>query len=410
MDFFFWELVKCCGSWLQIGYIKGEIMRFFHLADLHIGKQLHQYSMKKEQEDILNKIVRKAQEEKPDAIVIAGDIYDKSVPSAEAVHLFDKFLTDITELTPEIAVLLISGNHDSPERLNYASEILSKHQVYISGMPPQTEEEHLKKVVLKDEYGVVNFYLMPFIKPFYVRNLWQDDGGVTYEEAVRRILEREEIDKKERNVLVAHQFFVASGEKPETSESEMAVVGGIDEVDIRVLLPFTYAALGHIHRPQKIGKPYYRYSGTPLKYSISEEKHHKSITCVELKEAGSEPVITEIPLEPLRDVRVLRGSLEEVLAQATTENKDDFLSITITDEMEPYQFNERLKEVYSHILEIRVDNTRTRTILTEAEEDFKVKTPLEICMQFFSEMQGREMTEEEETIVKEVLNEGGLES
>ena len=380
-----------------------EKMRFFLLSDLHIGKQLHRYTMKNEQEDILNKIVQAAEKEKPDAVVIAGDIYDKPVPSAEAVHLFDTFLTDLTELTPKIPVLLISGNHDSPERLDYAAEILSKHKVYISGMLPQTEQEHLKNVVLTDEYGPVNFYLLPFVKPFYVRHLWKEENVQTYEEAVQKILEREDIKEDERNVLISHQFYVSSGEKPETSESESVVVGGLDEVDVHVLRPFTYAALGHIHRPQKIGKPYYRYAGTPLKYSVSEETHRKSITCVELKEIGTEPVITEIPLEPLRDLRVLRGNLNEVLSKATEANKDDFVSVTITDEVEPYQLKERLEEVYSHILEIRVDNSRTRAILEEAEEDLKMKSPTEICMQFFEEMQGRKMTQEEEEMLKEIL-------
>lgn len=380
-------------------------MRFFHLSDLHIGKQLHRYNMRSEQEDILNKIVSAAKKERPDAIVIAGDIYDKSVPSAEAVTLFDRFLTALCEITSQIPLLLIAGNHDSAERLDYASGILQKNLVYISGMPPRTEEEYLKKVTLRDAYGAVNFYLMPFIKPFYVRGLWKEEDALSYAEAVRRVLAREKINDKERNVLVSHQFYVAGADKPKTSESEIAVAGGIDEVDVSVLAPFDYAALGHIHRPQKIGKEQFRYCGTPLKYSVSEEKQKKSITCVELGEKGTEPVITEIPLKPLREVRTLRGTLEELLEQAEKSSRDDFVSITLTDDIEPYHSKERLEEVYSHILEIRVDNERTRRILAEDTGELEQKEPFFVFAQFFEEMQGRSMTDAENRMMEEIFAE-----
>ena len=378
-------------------------MKFFHLSDLHIGKQLHHYSMRQEQSDILKKIVDITKREHPDAVVIAGDIYDKSVPSAEAVTLFDDFLTGLTEITPRIPVLMISGNHDSAERLEYASSILKNHGVYICGMPPKTEEEHLKKVTLTDAYGAVDFYLMPFIKPSYVRNLFPGETIESYEQAVKRVLEREAIDDTRRNVMVSHQFYVNAGEKPKTSDSETIMVGGVDEVDIRNLLRFDYAALGHIHRPQKIKSSSYRYCGTPLKYSISEENQKKSITCVELKEKGEKPIITEIPLPALRELMTLRGTLEEVLSAATEGNKDDFISITLTDEIDPYHPKERLEEVYSHILEIRVDNERTRNILSDDAQGIEEKSPFEIFAQFFEEMQSRSMTDAEKKQMEEIF-------
>lgn len=380
-------------------------MRFFHLSDLHIGKQLHHYNMRTEQADILDKIAAAAAEHHPDAIVIAGDIYDKAVPSAEAVTLFDGFLTALSEIVPQIPVLLISGNHDSAERLDYAKEILAKHQVYIAGMPPKTEEEHLKKVTLQDEYGAVNFYLMPFIKPFYVRNLLKEESIETYDEAVKRVLAREEINEEERNVLVSHQFYAAGKERPQTSDSETVMVGGIDEVDASVLEPFDYAALGHIHRPQKIGREACRYCGTPLKYSVSEENQEKSITYVELEEKGKEPVITTLPLIPLREVRSIMGTLEEILGQATEENREDFVSITLTDEIEPYHPKERLEEIYTHIMEIRVDNARTRRILEEDAGDLEIQDPVQVFWQFFEEIQGRSMTEAEKNKMQEVFAE-----
>lgn len=378
-------------------------MRFFHLSDLHIGKQLHRYSMRSEQEDILNKIVLAAEKEQPDAIVIAGDIYDKSVPSAEAVALFDHFLTEMKERAEQIPLLIIAGNHDSAERLDYAKELLTKNQVYISGMPPRTDEEYLKKVTLHDRYGAVNFYLMPFIKPFFVRNLLKESDTLTYDAAVRGVLAREKINPKERNVIISHQFYVAGSDRPKTSASEIAVAGGIDEVDAAVLSPFDYAALGHIHRAQKIGKPQFRYCGTPLKYSVSEEHQKKAITCVELNEKGTEPVITQIALEPLRKLRSLRGTLTDVLALATEENKDDYLSITLTDEIDPYQPKERLMEVYSHILEIRVDNARTRRILAEEVGELQLEDPAAVFAQFFEKMQGRSMSEAETRVMTDIF-------
>jgi exonuclease SbcD len=247
-------------------------MKLFHISDLHIGKQLHFYNLKDNQIEILKQITEKARQYRPDAIIIAGDIYDKSVPSAEAYQIFDQFLNDLSEISPSIPILIIAGNHDSAERLNYASSFLEKHKIYISVLPPQKEEEGLKKVVLTDEYGDVNFYLLPFTKPGYVRHLFAEGVVTSYDTAVAALIERENIDYTRRNVLVSHQFYVAGDKLPETCESEQVYisVGGIDSVDIAAVRQFDYVALGHLHGPQHIGVKQIRYSGTPLKYSVSE--------------------------------------------------------------------------------------------------------------------------------------------
>lgn len=381
-------------------------MKFFHLSDLHIGKQLHRYNLKEDQQVILKEVITYAKELRPDAIVIAGDIYDKSVPSAEAVNVFDEFLTDLSEITPEIPILIISGNHDSPDRLKYASEILKRHHIYLAGNVPERPEEHIEKVTLHDAYGEVDFYLLPFMKPAYVRNIFVDETPETYSDAVREIIKREKIDYKDkRNVLVSHQFYVGEkAESPETCDSEVFSVGGIDNVDIGSVKEFDYVALGHLHGAQCIGKPEIRYCGTLLKYSVSESTQNKSLTVVTLKEKGEKPEIENYPLHPLRDVRKKKGTLDEIIKEAQETEKDDYISITLTDEIDPYKPKEQLERVFSHILEIRVDNQRTRTKLKEMDEELVMKDPFTSFAEFYKEMQGREMNGEEETIMKEIFD------
>lgn len=376
-------------------------MQFFHLSDLHIGKQLHHYNLIPDQEHILAEIVSYAEQLQPDAIVIAGDIYDKSVPSAEAVSVFDTFLTALTSLTPKIPVMLISGNHDSSKRLDYASSILLNQEIYIAGEGPRTEEEHLLKVTLEDENGPVHFYLLPFVKPGYIRHLYPEVSN--YEEAVRFLVEREDIDMKVRNVLVSHQFYTASSARPETCDSEIFSVGGVDNVDVRAVKEFDYVALGHIHGPQRMGKESIRYCGTPLKYSVSECGHKKSLTVVTLGKKGTEPKIETYPLHPLRDVRKLNGTLEEVLAQANEKNQEDYVSVTLTDEAEPYQPREQLLQAYPHVLEIRMDNTRTRQRLTFVEEELRLASPLDTFSEFYHAVQGRELSEEAMEMLHHVM-------
>lgn len=382
-------------------------MKFFHLSDLHIGKQLHRYNLKEDQQVILKEVIAYAKELRPDAIVIAGDIYDKSVPSAEAVTIFDEFLTELSEITPVIPILIISGNHDSPDRLNYASEILRRHHIYLVGNVPEQPEEHIAKVTLQDTYGEVDFYLLPFMKPGYVRNVFVNNVPETYADAVREIIKREKIDynNNKRNVLVSHQFYVGEKEgSPETCDSEVFSVGGIDNVDIGAVKEFDYVALGHLHGAQYVSRPKIRYCGTLLKYSVSESTQTKSLTVVTLKEKGEKPEIACYPLHPLRDVRKKKGTLEEIIKEAGEEEKEDYISITLTDEIDPYKPKEQLERVFSHILEIRVDNQRTRTKLKEMDEELVMKDPFTSFCEFYKEMQGREMNTQEETIMKEIFD------
>lgn len=380
-------------------------MKFFHLSDLHIGKQLHHYNLKEDQEAILREVVSYAEKERPDAILIAGDIYDKPLPSAEAVAVFDAFLTQLSELRPVIPVLLISGNHDSAQRLDYASGILSRYQIHVAGTLPKREEEMLKKVTFSDSYGEVDVYLLPFLKPSYVRQLFLENPPESYTEAVERMLKREKIDdQNRRNVLVSHQFYTGAGASPEGCDSETVTVGGLDNVDTRVVEQFDYVALGHLHSPQNVGNERIRYCGTLLKYSVSEAEHQKSITVVTLGEKGTLPQVEYLPLHPLRDVKKKRGTLEEILREAKEEERGDYISITLTDEQEPYQPKEQLRQEYERILEVKIDNTRTRNQLSE-EEELPIQTdPLSVFADFYQEMQGRPMNEEEWEIMKGIYD------
>lgn len=383
-------------------------MKIFHVSDLHIGKQLYRYSLRECQEAVLGQIVRQVREVRPDVLVIAGDVFDKTVPAAEAYTVLDDFLSELGELDPVIPVLIIAGNHDSAQRLKFASGFLEKHQIYISVLPPQNPEEHLKKVTLSDEYGEVDFYLLPFLKPGYVRGLFPDGEITDYTSAVRAVLEREQIDFSRRCVLVSHQFYQGTG-KIETCDSELLLpsVGGLDLVDVGVLEGFDYAALGHIHKAQRVQREEFRYSGTPMKYSVSEEAHRKGITVAELGPKGNPVKITQFPLESPRNVRSVRGTLSEVLAMATEENRKDFLSVTLTDEHETWDAKQRLEEVYEALLEIRVDNERTRRRLNEVEQPQESWTVAEAFAHFYEEMNCCPLSEEEEQVMEEVYAAAG---
>jgi exonuclease SbcD len=381
-------------------------MKLFHISDLHIGKQLHYYNLRDNQIDILNQIVELAKVHHPDAIIIAGDIYDKSVPSAEAYTIFDTFLNNLSDITPSIPVLIIAGNHDSAERLQFASTFLAKHNIYISVFPPQTDDEHLKKVVLQDEYGDVDFYLLPFTKPGYVRHLFKDGMITSYDKAIAALIDREEIDYGRRNVLVSHQFYVSDDNLPDTCDSEQVFisVGGIDSVDIASVKRFDYVALGHLHGPQRIGEKHIRYSGTPLKYSVSEEKHIKSITMVTIGEKGEDIVIDKLPLIAKQDVRKEKGTISEIISKATDETRHDFISITLTDETDIYKPKEQLEEYYDFILEVKVENSRTKAQLENTEGEISVLNPFEAFRQFYQEINNEPMTGEEEKLILEVID------
>ena len=376
-------------------------MKFFHLSDLHIGLKLMNHDMREDQEYILSKIVETATVEKPDAVVIAGDIYDKAVPSAEAVEVFDRFLVGLTEAVPDAVIMMISGNHDSAPRIDCFRKVLSHQKVYMVGQPPRTEEEYIEKVILEDKDGKVNFYLLPFVKPSMVKQVvGVDENGnnLSYNETLHRLLGREKINSDERNVLVSHQFYLPSGKNAEDVErmdSEMRTVGNIDEVSADVLGNFDYAALGHIHKPMKVGSELYRYCGTPLACSVSEAQQQKGIIMVEMGVKG-EIKTTILSLEPLRQVKVVKGTLEEVLKESCK----DYVTVILTDkaDLDVIDMQERIRLAFPNLLEIRRENQRktdyTRTLQTEELLD-----PYELCCSFL-----KDLDEEEKIILQDVLH------
>ena len=376
-------------------------MKFFHLSDLHIGLRLFNRDLREDQEFILKQIVDLAEGERPDAVVVAGDIYDRAVPSAEAVEAFDRFIADLTGRLPETAVMLISGNHDSGQRLNCFRSVLARQNVYMIGMPPQKREEHIAKVTLEDRWGNVNFYLLPFVRPSMVRQLLEreeDEGALSYDETVRRLIGREVIDGRERNVLASHQFYLPKGKKAEEVErmdSEIRTVGNIDEVSADVLEPFDYAALGHIHKPMRVGGEFYRYCGTPLACSVSEAGQQKSVLSVELREKG-EISIRELPLVPMRQVRVIRGALEEIVSRGC----DDYVTAVLTDREMPdgAEAQDRLRRAFPNLLEIRREIVR-RADYGQERVPAQDLDPFELCCSFL-----KDADEEEKAILREVIN------
>ena len=377
-------------------------MRFFHLSDLHIGLKLINRDLREDQEYILHQITELALRERPDAVVIAGDLYDRAVPSGEAVELFDHFMTELTGALPETVIMMIAGNHDSSARVNCFRSVLSRQNVYMIGIPPQKEDEHMEKVVLTDVHGKVNFYLLPFVKPSMVKQIvGTDENGnnLSYHETLRRMIAREQIDQTERNVFVSHQFYLPAGktaDEVERMDSEIRTVGNIDEVSADVLEPFDYAALGHIHKPMKVGNEYYRYCGTPLACSVSEAGQQKGVILVELGEKGD--VRTEVlPLQPLRQVRVIRGELQEVLEQAC----GDYVSVVLTDrvDLDISEMQDRIRNAFPRLLEIHREVLRQAdysggTAATQAELD-----PFELCCSFL-----KDADEGEKEVLRDVIN------
>ncbi len=388
-------------------------MKIFHISDLHIGKRLNLFDLLEVQKNVLNQIIEAAKRERPDVIIVAGDIYDKSSPSGEAIRLLSEFFNELAEIEPQIPILIISGNHDSNLRLDYAASFLAKHNIYICATLPQSQKEHLNKMTFYDKYGEVHFYMMPFVKPEDAKNLLGKEAGIhTYDEAFAAILDRESIDYSKRNVLIAHQFFVSKDCEPEKRDSEMRYisVGGIDSVDTCHIDQFDYVALGHLHTSQHIGKTYIRYSGTPLKYSVSEAKDSKSITVVTLKEKSSEPEITFIPLYMNPDLKKLKGTLNEVIAMADEQLKEDYVSIILTDEDSLFRPKDRLGDFYNKIVDVTIENTRTKNfIYNDVDEKFNEEdNPIDIFCEFYQEINGQPISQEEKTIVLDILKELNL--
>lgn len=376
-------------------------MKFFHLSDLHIGLKLMNRDLREDQEYILAEVVEAAAQEKPDAIVIAGDIYDKAVPSAEAVEIFDRFLGELTEAVPSAVIMMISGNHDSAPRVDCFRKVLSRQNVHMIGQPPRTEDESIEKVTLEDEYGKVNFYLLPFVKPSMVKQVvGTDENGnnLSYNETLRRLIGRENINQDERNVLVSHQFYLPVGKKVEEIErmdSEIRTVGNIDEVSADVLEIFDYAALGHIHKPMKLGNENWRYCGTPLACSVSEAQQQKGIIMVEMGVKG-EVETTVLPLYPLHQVRVIKGELEEVLA----EKSQDYVTVVLTDkkDLDVIDMQERIRLAFPNLLEIRRENQRKADYARVLKSE-TLMNPYELCCSFL-----KNMDEKEKEILQDVIH------
>lgn len=375
-------------------------MKFFHLSDLHIGLKLYNRDLGEDQAYILRQIIRLAAEERPDALVIAGDIYDRAVPPAEAVELFDRFITELTDTLPKLSVMLIAGNHDSGPRVGCLNAILSRQNVHMIGQPPRTKEEHMEKVVLRDQYGPVNFYLLPFVRPSMARRVVGDEEerALSYEETLRRLIARETLDPAQRNVIVSHQFYLPSGSRPEDIErmdSEIPTVGNIDAVSADILEPFDYGALGHIHKPMKAGGEFCRYCGTPLACSVSEAGQEKSIVQVELGEKGDRKVRL-LSLKPLRQVKIIRGEFSQVLGQAC----EDYVTVVLTDreDLDVLDMQDKLRSAFPYLLEIRREGIR-RADYTVKRAAAKEPDPFELCCSFLGDTD-----EEEREILRDVIN------
>ncbi|MCR5666182.1 MAG: exonuclease SbcCD subunit D [Eubacterium sp.] len=379
-------------------------MRFIHLSDLHIGKRVNEYSMIEDQEYILKEILAIINEEKPDGIFIAGDVYDKATPSEDAVKLFDWFLTRLAK--KKVPTYIISGNHDSAVKLSFASELIREANIYITHRYDGTAQHY----TLTEDGQSVNLYLLPYIKPIVIRHLFEERAKEieNYTDACRVAIEQMNVDPKACNILVAHQFVTGA----ERSESEEVSVGGMDNVDASVFDAFDYVALGHIHGPQSVGRNTIRYCGTPLKYSFSEVNHKKSITVVEIS-PGKEPSIRTVELTPKHDMREIKGTMDELLSRANYEgtNTDDYIHAIITDEDDVPEAMAKLRVIYKNIMKMTYDNKRTREnrVFSDAI-DVEHKSELELFEEFF-EMQNnipmsdlqREMSEKLiEQIRKEV--------
>ena len=381
-------------------------MKLLHLSDIHLGKSVNEFSMVEDQRFILQQIVDLMQEREVDALLIAGDVYDKSAPSAEAVTLLDWFLNEVAETgTP---CFLTPGNHDSAERVAYAARLLEARNIYIAPVYNGTLTSH----TLQDEYGPVTFWLMPFLKPSHVRAFLPDaDFGSDYTLACRAALEACEVDQAQRNVILSHQFVTAAGCDTERTESELSL-GGMDNVDYRAFDAFDYVALGHVHRPQRVGRDTVRYSGSPLKYSFSEARGEKSVPLVTLGAKGQID-IELLPLKPLHDLREIRGPLADLLAKdvvnaLSAQEKEDYLRVILTDEQPIMDALTQVRAVYPNVMALEYDNRRTRTQRTLDDKpaaDIQQKDPAQLFREFYETMNGAQLTDAQTSVVHDAFEE-----
>ena len=370
-------------------------MKFVHISDLHLGKRIYDFSMLDDQKHILGEILKVIDSEAPDAVLIAGDVYDKSIPSIEAVELLDDFLYELSGR--DLQVFLISGNHDSPERLAFASRLISPTGIHLSPVYSGAVEP----VELTDGSGPVDIYLLPFVKPAHVRRFFPDAKIESYNDALRTAVEALHIDRSRRNVLVTHQFITGAAR----SDSEEISVGGTDNVDASVFDGFDYVALGHIHGPQNIGSERIRYCGTPLKYSFSEVSHEKSVTVVDMGKDGDLAVRT-VPLRPLHDMREIEGTYEELTYRPAYEgtNTDDYLHITLTDEEDVPDAIGKLRLIYPNLMCLDYNNSRTRAAgMLSDIADVEHRSPLDLFAEFYEQQNGRPMSDEQEAFAREIM-------
>lgn len=373
-------------------------MKFIHLSDLHIGKRVNEYSMLEDQEYILNQIINIIDEQKSDGVIIAGDVYDKSVPSAEAVALFDDFLVKLSKRN--LYVFVISGNHDSPERIAFGGRLMEASKIYMSPV----YDGGLSPVTLEDEYGKINVWMLPFVKPVHVRKFNEDAEISSYTDAMHVAVDNLNVDTNERNLMITHQFVTGS----DRTESEEISVGGTDNVDVSVFDVFDYTALGHIHRPQNCKSEKVRYSGTPLKYSFSESKDNKSVTIVELKEKGNLSVDT-IPLKPMRDMVELKGKYDEIMLRdfyKDTSYQEDYVHITLTDEDDIPDAIGKLRTVYHNLMKLDYDNLRTRNMNSiDGTENVEKKSPYEHFSEFYEKQNNQPMNDNQSDFMKKLIEE-----
>lgn len=368
-------------------------MKLIHLSDLHLGKRVNEFSMLEDQQYILTEILRIMDAEQPDGVLIAGDVYDKTVPSAEAVALLDDFLVRLAKR--DLQIFLISGNHDSPERMAFGGRLMEGSGVHLAPV----YDGRVNPITLTDAYGTVNFYLLPFVKPAHVRRCFPEREITTYTDALAAAIEAMGVDQTGRNVLVTHQFVTGAAR----CDSEELSVGGTDNVDVSVFDPFDYVALGHIHGPQRVGRETVRYCGTPLKYSFSEAGHQKAVTVVELGSKGTVSVRT-VPLIPLRDLVELRGTYEELTFRGFYEGtsyQKDYVHITLTDEEDVPDAMRKLQIIYPNLMKLDYDNRRTRAgARLDGAEDAEQKSPLELLEEFYEKQNGQPMGEEQQAFAR----------
>ena len=371
-------------------------MKLIHLSDLHLGKRVNEFSMIDDQRHVLDQILRVIDAERPDAVLIAGDVYDKPVPTAEAVALLDWFLVELSGR--ELQVFVISGNHDSAERMAFGGRLMEQSGVHLAPVYDGT----VARWTLTDEHGLVHLYLLPFVKPVHVRRCFPEREIETYTDAVAAAVEAMDVDPAARNVLVTHQFVTGAAR----CESEEVSVGGSDNVDASVFDGFDYVALGHLHGPQTVGRETVRYCGTPLKYSFSEVHHKKSVTVVELGEKGTVTVRT-VPLTPRRDLVELRGAYEEVTRRDFYEGngyQDSYVHITLTDEEDVPDALGKLRLIYPYLMKLDYDNQRTHAAgVGDEGGDLQRKSPMELLEEFYAMQNGQPMGQEQRQFARQLM-------